>query len=59
MTLKEIRKANGKTQTEVAAYLKMSQNGYSMIETGVRKLSVETAKLLARLYHINWWELFQ
>lgn len=59
MDLKKLRKEHKKTQKEIAEILGISQNGYSYIENGDRKLSVETAKLLAEIYQIDWWKLYE
>ena len=59
MELKKLRKEHKKTQKEIAEILGISQNGYSLIENGGRKLSVENAKALAEIYQIDWWKLFE
>ena len=59
MDLKKLRKEHKKTQKEIAEILGISQNGYSYIENGDRKLSVENAKLLAEIYQIDWWKLYE
>ena len=59
MDLKKLRKKHKKTQKEIAEILGISQNGYSYIENGDRKLSVENAKLLVEIYQIDWWKLYE
>lgn len=59
MDLKKLRKEHKKTQKEIAEILGISQNGYSYIENGDRKLSVDNAKLLAEVYQIDWWKLYE
>ena len=59
MDLKKLRKEHKKTQQEIAEILGISQNGYSYIENGDRKLSVENAKILAEIYQIDWWKLYE
>lgn len=59
MDLRKIRKENNLTQTEVANYIGITQNGYSMIENGIRKLSVDNAKLLGKIFHVDWWKFFE
>ena len=58
MTIKELRKANGMQQREVAELLGVTQGFYSMLELGRRKLTVDYAKKIGEIYHIDWWLLF-
>lgn len=51
--LKYLREENGKTQSEVAKYLKMSTQAYSFIENGDRRLSATILEKLAEYYNVS------
>lgn len=55
--LKSLRERNGYSQQEVADALNMSQNAYSLLETGKTKLDVERLHLIAKFYKISVIEL--
>lgn len=56
--LKELREEKGLSQQTVAEMLDITQQAYSLIENGHRKLSVESAKKLARLLDVEWYALY-
>ncbi len=51
--LRELRKDHGISQRALAELLGISQQTYSRYERGQRNPSVETAYVLARLYHVS------
>lgn len=51
-TLKELRKENNLTQTELAKKINISQRAYSFYENGEREPSIETLINLAEFYKI-------
>lgn len=51
--LKAIRKKAKMSQQNVADFLGMSKQGYSLIERGERSLKAETAVKLATLYKLT------
>lgn len=51
--LKELRKANGLTQVELAKQIGIGQSGYSDWERGVTKIDTETAAKLAALFSVS------
>jgi transcriptional regulator with XRE-family HTH domain len=51
--IRDLREDNDLSQKEVAAYLHISQQLYSKIETGLMDISGERLILLARLYHVT------
>ena len=53
MRLKEIRKAAGLTQKDVATYVGVSQNTYSYWENGKTKIDVESLGKLAKLFNVS------
>lgn len=56
--LKEMRKTKGLTQEELGAKLNLSINGYSMIERGERRITLDRAMILARIFEVTIEELF-
>lgn len=50
--LKELRKAMGLTQVEVARMMNMSRTTYTNIETGARNPSIETMTLISSFYNV-------
>ena len=50
--LKELRKENNLSQTELASLIHMSQTGYSQYERHTRKISLEILIKLANYYHV-------
>lgn len=58
MTLKELRKAKGLTQEELATISGSKQSIYSRYESGEIRLPVETAKKIAPVLSVKWWELY-
>ncbi|MCC7402272.1 MAG: helix-turn-helix transcriptional regulator [Chitinophagaceae bacterium] len=55
--LKSLRERNGYSQQEVADALNMSQNAYSLLETGKTRLNVDRLYLIAGFYKISVIEL--
>ena len=53
MRLKEVRKAAGLTQREVAAYVGVNQNTYSYWENGKTKIDSESIAKLAKLFNVS------
>lgn len=51
--LKEIRDYHGFSQKEIAEVLKISQQHYSMYETGKRILNAEQIILLCKHYNVS------
>lgn len=51
--LKELRKARGKTQLQIAQVLGTTYQYYSTYEKGLRDLPLERAKKLAVYYNIS------
>lgn len=58
INLKEIRKAKGLTQEELAAKCDVQRTTVTMIETGENLPSVQLAKKLAEVLEIDWTEFF-
>lgn len=57
--LKELRKQRGLSQQFVSEKLGITQQAYSLIENGNRKLSVELAKALAAILQVEWYTLYE
>ncbi len=53
LVLKELRKNNNMTQTEIAKILNISQRTYSNYETGSREPSIDTLIEIADYYKIS------
>lgn len=53
MRLKEVRKAAGLTQREVAAYVGVNQNTYSYWENEKTKIDSESIAKLAKLFNVS------
>lgn len=58
INLKEVRKAKGITQEELAAKCDVQRTTVTMIETGENLPSVQLAKKLAEVLEIDWTEFF-
>ena len=58
INLKEVRKAKGLTQEELAAKCDVQRTTVTMIETGENLPSVQLAKKLAEVLEIAWTEFF-
>lgn len=56
--IKNLREFYGFSQKEIAEYLNLSTNGYSMKENGLRKFTLDEAKKLAELFGVSIEELF-
>ena len=65
--LKELREDADKGQKEIAEYLGITQQQYSLYETGVRKIPIEQIIALAKYYNVTsdyilellnkkWWK---
>ncbi len=50
MTLKELRRQNGKTAKEVADRLGLSLNALYNYENGIREIKIEQVLILSKLY---------
>ena len=59
MDLKERRLKQLISQQELAKEIDVSSNYYSMIETGKRRPSVETAKKIAKVLNFDWTEFYK
>ena len=59
MELKQVRIEKKMNQTEVAKHLGITQNAYSQIENGKRGLSVDFAKILGKLFDVDWWLFYE
>lgn len=51
--LLQLRKIHGYTQQEVAKKLQISQNAYSELESGKRKMDIDRLRQLAGLYDVT------
>mgnify|MGYP003952540319 CR=1 FL=1 len=51
--LRQLRKKKGLTQQEIAEQLHMSQNAYSLLESGKTKLDIQRLHLLAQFYKLS------
>ncbi|MFZ7197832.1 helix-turn-helix domain-containing protein [Avibacterium avium] len=56
-TVRAMREINQFTQEEMAEKLGISVNGYSKLERGISKLSLEKLEKIAEIFHINVSEL--
>ena len=50
--LRELRKQKGYTQQEISELLHMSQNAYSELETGKRKIDIERLNQFTKIFNI-------
>lgn len=57
--LKALRIKNGYSQEDVAEALYISQNTYSLLETGKTRLDIERLFLIAEFYKISVYELIE
>lgn len=57
-TLKELREKGKLTQAQVAASAGISQQAYSLLETGQNNPSLETALRLSRIFEKSVDEIF-
>ena len=51
--LKELRKQAGVTQAEIAEYLQISREAYSMYESNKRQMNYETLALIAKYHKVS------
>lgn len=51
--LKEMREDNDKNQTQIAKYLKITQQQYSLYEKGIRTIPVEYIIELSKYYKVT------
>ena len=51
--IRDMREDHDKTQTEIANYLKISQQHYSQYETGKRQIPLDKMIMLAELYSVS------
>lgn len=59
MWLKELRKAAGLSQYQIADKLGMSQSGYSGYEDGKRRIFPDTAKKIAAVLNFEWTRFYE
>lgn len=57
--MKELRKARGISQGEMAEMLHVSQACYCRYEKGKRSLSVPVAKKIAKILEVDWTTFFE
>ncbi|MGX2975190.1 helix-turn-helix domain-containing protein [Ursidibacter arcticus] len=57
-TIRTMREMNQFTQEEMAEKLGISINGYSKLERGISKLSLEKLEQIANIFNINVSELY-
>lgn len=57
-TVKVMREMNQFTQEEMAEKLGMSVNGYSKLERGISKISLEKLEQIANIFNINVSDLY-
>lgn len=57
-TVKVMREMNQLTQEDMAEKLGMSVNGYSKLERGISKLSLEKLEQIATIFNINVSDLY-
>ncbi|CAG4998729.1 hypothetical protein DYBT9275_02067 [Dyadobacter sp. CECT 9275] len=57
--IKRLRVLYGYKQEYVAGQMGLSQTGYSKIETGYSKMTLEKATLIARIYDMSLVELLE
>lgn len=55
--LRQLRKKKGLTQQEIAEQLHMSQNAYSLLESGKTKLDIQRLHLLAQFYKLSIYDI--
>ncbi len=58
-TLRDLRKESGKTCTEVAQALGVSDRAYYRYEQGDRRISLEQVLILAKLYDVSEQEVIE
>lgn len=51
--IRDLREDNDLKQRELAEYLIIGQNSYSLYETGKREVSLHMAILLAKFYNVS------
>lgn len=51
--IKDLREDNDKQQKEIADYLEITQQQYSLYETGQRLMPMDLIKMLARYYDVD------
>lgn len=56
--LKEYREKRGMTQSEVAHLSNISRSYFTMIESGSKTPTVETAKKIAKVLNFKWVDFF-
>ncbi|MGQ0737633.1 MAG: helix-turn-helix domain-containing protein [Bacteroidota bacterium] len=55
--IKLLRKKNNLTQSDIASSLNMSQNAYSLLESGKTKIDLDRLYQIARFYKISIYDL--
>jgi putative transcriptional regulator len=58
LTLKEIREKSNKTQKQISEALGITESYYCLIENNKRKLSLEHAYKLSKIYQVSMDEIF-
>lgn len=59
MEIKRLREAKGLSQTQIAKLVGLKRGSYIHIERGRRRPSVDTAKRIAEVLGVEWWQLFE
>lgn len=57
--IRELRKSNGLSQTQLSKAVGISKQAMSNIELGKAKPNIETAKRLGKVLGFDWWKLYE
>ncbi|HRX94830.1 MAG TPA: helix-turn-helix transcriptional regulator [Chitinophagaceae bacterium] len=57
--LKQLRKKHRLNQTDVAAALNMSQNAYSLLESGKTKMDIDRLTEIAKFYKMSIYDIVE
>lgn len=57
--LKRLRDEKNFTQCQVSQESDISLSFYCQIESGKRRPSIEVSKRIAKVFGINWYEIFE
>ena len=57
--LKILREKVGLSQLSLAKQISISESRYQNYEKGRRNLPVSVSKKIAKIFKINWWELYE
>ena len=58
-TLRHLRKNKGLKQEDVAAALNMSQNAYSLLESGKTRIDLERLYQIANFYKLSIYDILK